>query len=219
MWARATEFFRPSSSESLIGASRIAIAHPERLTSTQGAVVVTAHMACPILAAYWIAENYGPVSLISSTNLRHPKMRFYYSRRARQVQFSDGSDLSQIAVLRERLARNEYVLAMPDTQTPSYGGIEVQFFGHRTRMLAGPALLALRASVPLIPMTLWYDNSPVMKGELHSQVHAYGPGSIRERATQAIQEAATVFEKAITQHPESWALFKPLWPEAESVSE
>ncbi|MEU4348192.1 hypothetical protein [Streptomyces sp. NPDC023838] len=211
---RFCEFFTPSSSRTRSGSSRVSIANPERLARGQGAVVVTAHMACPILAAYWIAENYGPVSLVSYTNNRYPKVRLYPSRRTRQVRFSNGRDLRQISVLRERLARNEFVLAMPDTQTPPHGGVEVRFFRQRTRMLAGPALLALQAGVPLNPLTLWHDGSSVMHGEIHHAVRISTHGTVQERATQAIQEVADVFEKAITRHPDSWALFKPLWPSA-----
>ena len=36
-------------------------------------------------------------------------------------------------------------------------GIEVEFFGGRTRMPAGPALLALRTGAPLFAVSLWYE--------------------------------------------------------------
>ena len=36
-------------------------------------------------------------------------------------------------------------------------GVEVEFFGGRTRMPAGPALLALRTGAPLFVVSLWYD--------------------------------------------------------------
>ena len=42
----------------------------------------------------------------------------------------------------------------------SASGVEVDFFGETARMPAGPALLAQQTGALLLPVTLWYDDSP-----------------------------------------------------------
>ena len=38
------------------------------------------------------------------------------------------------------------------------GGIEVEFFGEKARMMGGPAALAVQTGAALLPATLWYED-------------------------------------------------------------
>ena len=59
----------------------------------------------------------------------------------------------------------------------SASGVEVKFFGETTRMPAGPALLAQQTGALLLPVTLWYDDSPVMRGRVHPPVEVPETGT------------------------------------------
>ena len=39
------------------------------------------------------------------------------------------------------------------------GGVEVEFFGEKTRMMSGSAALAVQTGAALMPVTLWYEGS------------------------------------------------------------
>ena len=53
------------------------------------------------------------------------------------------------------LQANSVVCLMADRDITG-DGVEVEFFGERTTLPAGPALLALRSGAPLIPMAVYF---------------------------------------------------------------
>jgi KDO2-lipid IV(A) lauroyltransferase len=89
-------------------------------------------------------------------------------------------------------------------------GIPVDFFGGRTRMPGGPALLALRTGAPLLVASLWYD------GE-HSRVKIAGPlpvpteGTRAEQVAVLTQQVADELAAGIAAHPEDWHMLQRLW--------
>ncbi len=73
---------------------------------------------------------------------------------------------SAFGTLARRLRDGGLVCLVADRDL-SASGVEVSFFGHAARMPAGPALLAQHTGARLLPVTLWYDESPVMQGRVH----------------------------------------------------
>ena len=67
-----------------------------------------------------------------------------------------GGDRAPMEILEERV-RSAHVVPLLADRDLSARGIEVNFFGGRTRMPAGPALLALRTGAPLFVVSLWYE--------------------------------------------------------------
>jgi KDO2-lipid IV(A) lauroyltransferase len=93
----------------------------------------------------------------------------------------------------------------------SASGVEVDFFGARTRIPAGPALLAQQTGALLLPVTLWYDDSPVMRGQVHAPVEVPAEGTRAERTAVMAQALADVFAAGIAEHPEDWHMLQRLW--------
>ncbi|CAN5464662.1 phosphatidylinositol mannoside acyltransferase [soil metagenome] len=90
-------------------------------------------------------------------------------------------------------------------------GIEVEFFGERTTLPAGPATIALRSGAPLIASTCYFDG-------LHHQGVANPPidtsrqGKFRADVQRVTQLLATELEGLIRLAPEQWHLLQPNWP-------
>jgi lauroyl/myristoyl acyltransferase len=88
----------------------------------------------------------------------------------------------------------------------------VQFFGGRTRMPAGPALLALKTGAPLFTVALWYDGERPMgrvSDPLPMPPASAGGLDVRTRlVTQAIADA---FAEGIAAHPVDWHMLQKLW--------
>ena len=90
-------------------------------------------------------------------------------------------------------------------------GIEVEFFGERTTLPAGPAVLALRTGAVLLPGASYFRAGGGHRMVLLPPVEvpaARTPG----RATVMTQELARRFEQLIEEAPTQWHLVQPNWP-------
>jgi phosphatidylinositol dimannoside acyltransferase len=87
----------------------------------------------------------------------------------------------------------------------------VNFFGDTARMPAGPALLAQQTGALLLPVTLWYDGTPVMQGQVHPPVTIPETGTRAEKTSSMTQALADVFAAGIAEHPEDWHMLQRLW--------
>jgi KDO2-lipid IV(A) lauroyltransferase len=93
----------------------------------------------------------------------------------------------------------------------SASGVEVEFFGERARMPAGPALLAQQTGALLLPVTLWYDDSPVMQGRVHPPIEVPETGTRDEKTSVMTQALADAYATGIAEHPEDWHMLQRLW--------
>jgi len=91
------------------------------------------------------------------------------------------------------------------------GGIEVEFFGERTHLPAGPATLALRTGAALIP-TAAYFNGRGHLGVCRPPIPIERTGRLREDVARISQLVANELEVLIRREPEQWHLMQPNWP-------
>ena len=90
-------------------------------------------------------------------------------------------------------------------------GVVVEFFGEKTTLPAGPAVLALRTGSPLIPSAVyWRDNTrhAVSTPPLDTRRH----GKLRQDVARVTQDLARDFEYLISLAPEQWHMLSPNWP-------
>ena len=105
-------------------------------------------------------------------------------------------------VLVERLEAGRTLCLLGDRDlTPR--GIDVTFFGARTRMPAGPASLALRTGARLLPVTLTFT-----PGGWRVRFHPYVPHTDVGAMTQTMADA---FAAGITDRPADWHMLQTLW--------
>lgn len=94
------------------------------------------------------------------------------------------------------------------------GGVEVEFFGERTTLPAGPATLSIRTGAPILPTGVYF--TPRYNGH-HAIVrppvptHRLGPG-LRDDVARVTQSLAHELEFLIRRAPEQWHMFQPNWP-------
>ena len=69
---------------------------------------------------------------------------------------ASGGAVSRFGILAERLRAGKLV-CLPADRDVTGGGIEVEFFGEKARMMGGCAALALRTGAALFPAVLWYE--------------------------------------------------------------
>ena len=109
-------------------------------------------------------------------------------------------------VLAQRLRAGQMVCLLCDRDLTE-SGVEVEFFGEKARMAAGPAALAVQTGAPLHAVTLWFT-------ETGWYAHASPPipvpagGSRKDKAAAMTQQLASAFEKGIAGHPQDWHMLQ-----------
>jgi KDO2-lipid IV(A) lauroyltransferase len=108
-----------------------------------------------------------------------------------------------------RHALEKRLIALVSDRDLSATGIPVTFFGHGTRMPAGPALLAIKTGVPLVAAHVSYTE----KG-IHIDFNAIDEateGDEQSRISATVLKMAQSFEVGISKHPEDWHMLQRVW--------
>jgi KDO2-lipid IV(A) lauroyltransferase len=113
-----------------------------------------------------------------------------------------------LKTLEERLNEGALVALVSDRDL-SRSGIEVEFFGGKARMPAGPALLALRTKAPLITAFVSYT-----EGGVHIEfrnIIVPSSGDESSKVKEIVQMTAQYFEDGISESPEDWHMLQRIW--------
>jgi KDO2-lipid IV(A) lauroyltransferase len=121
-----------------------------------------------------------------------------------------GGEQPPFKLLAERL-RSGGVLCLLGDRDLTASGIEVDFFGSRAKMPAGPAALAHDTGAALLPVTLWYPDRQHWGLRIHDQVQVPAQGNRAERIAAMTQQVATVFQSEIATHPQDWHMLQRVW--------
>jgi KDO2-lipid IV(A) lauroyltransferase len=114
-------------------------------------------------------------------------------------------------VVLKALRNNEVVCLLCDRDIGG-GGIEVDFFGERTKIPGGPATLSLRTGAALLPTAVYFDGPYNHRGLVRPPLNVERNGKTRVEVTQLTQMLAHELEGLVRRAPEQWHLFQPNWP-------
>ena len=109
-------------------------------------------------------------------------------------------------MLAQRLRAGRLVCLLADRDVTG-GGIEVEFFGEKARMMGGPAALAVQTGAALMPVTLWFTDSG-WAAHIYPEIPLPAEGGRREKVAAMTQQLARVFEGGITAHPQDWHMLQ-----------
>jgi KDO2-lipid IV(A) lauroyltransferase len=90
-------------------------------------------------------------------------------------------------------------------------GVEVEFFGERTRLPGGPAMLGLRTGAPLLPTACYFKDAGV-RCVVKAPLPCERTGRLRDDVVRITQDIAYALEELIRVAPEQWHLQQPNWP-------
>ena len=91
-------------------------------------------------------------------------------------------------------------------------GVEVEFFGERTTLPAGPATLAFRTGAPILPTAVYFEGRRGHLGLVRPPIPLERLGSLREDVARVTQLLAHELETLIRRAPDQWHLLQPNWP-------
>ncbi|MCM2579435.1 phosphatidylinositol mannoside acyltransferase [Streptomyces meridianus] len=184
----------------------------EGLASGRGVILALPHLGNWDLAGAWVTTQLGVPFATVAERLRPETLydRFVAYRESLGMEVLPHSGGTAFGTLARRLRAGGLVCLVADRDL-SASGVEVDFFGDRTRMPAGPAMLAQQTGAQLLPVTLWYDEPPVMGGRVHPPVTVPEQGTRAEKTAAMTQALADVFAGGIREHPQDWHMLQRLW--------
>ncbi|MER6571047.1 phosphatidylinositol mannoside acyltransferase [Streptomyces sp. NPDC001093] len=182
------------------------------LAAPEGLILALPHMANYDLAGAWVTTKLETPFTTVAERLKPETLydRFVAYRQGLGMEVLPHSGGSAFGTLARRLRDGGLVCLVADRDL-SASGVEVDFFGEKTRMPAGPALLAQQTGALLLPVTLWYDDSPVMQGRVHPPIEVPESGTRAEKTSVMTQALADAFATGIADHPEDWHMLQRLW--------
>ncbi|MEW1659847.1 phosphatidylinositol mannoside acyltransferase [Streptomyces sp. NPDC093707] len=184
----------------------------EALKSDRGVVLALPHMGNYDLAGAWVTTKLGVPFTTVAQRLKPESLydRFVAYREGLGMEVLPHTGGSAFGTLARRLRAGGLVCLVADRDLSS-SGIPVKFFGEEAKMPAGPAMLALQTGAMLLPVTLWYDDSPIMRGRVHPEIEVPQTGTRAEKAAHMTQQLADAFASGIADHPEDWHMLQRLW--------
>jgi lauroyl/myristoyl acyltransferase len=111
-----------------------------------------------------------------------------------------------------RAIKQAHVIALLCDRDIGGGGSEVMFFGERTTLPSGPAVLALRTGAPLIPTGVYDQGGGHHHAIVRPPIPAERRGSFRDDVARITQAMAYDLEGLIRRAPEQWHMLQPNWP-------
>ncbi|MZD06629.1 phosphatidylinositol mannoside acyltransferase [Streptomyces sp. SID5785] len=184
----------------------------EGLASGRGVILALPHMGNYDLAGAWVTTKLETPFTTVAERLKPETLydRFVAYREGLGMEVLPHTGGAAFGTLARRLRAGGLVCLVADRDL-SASGVEVKFFGETTRMPAGPAMLAQQTGALLLPVTLWYDSSPVMRGRVHPPVDVPETGTRAEKTSVMAQAVADAFATGIADHPEDWHMLQRLW--------
>jgi KDO2-lipid IV(A) lauroyltransferase len=182
------------------------------LASDRGVILALPHMGNWDLAGAWVTTKLETPFTTVAERLKPDTLydRFVAYRESLGMEVLPHTGGAAFGTLARRLRSGGLVCLVAERDL-SRNGVEVDFFGERTRMPAGPAMLAEQTGALLLPVTLWYDDSPVMQGRVHPAIEVPEGGSRAQRTSAMTQRLADAYASGIAKHPEDWHMLQRLW--------
>ena len=178
----------------------------------RGVVIVLPHVGSWEYGGRWLAQQGYPMTTVGEM-LEPPELfEWFTSKRAALgltvLPPGPGTTVRLLDALRE--GRVVGLLADRDLVG---NGIEVDFFGEKTTLPGGPALLALRSGAALMTCAIYQRPHGRYHTVLQAPLDSTRSGAgMRHDVQRLTEDTARALEDLIRVAPEQWHLFQPNWP-------
>ncbi len=179
--------------------------------SGRGAVLALPHSGNWDVAGLMVCRRFGGFITVAERlkpESLYDKFVAYRESLGMEVLPLTGGTGSTSQLLQDRLREGKVVCLLGDRDLTSHG-VPVDFFGERTRMPAGPAMLAALTGADLLPAHLTYTDSG-----WHNLIcpPLRLPGErLAEQVREGTQLLADGYASGIEAEPADWHMLQPLW--------
>jgi lauroyl/myristoyl acyltransferase len=182
------------------------------LAGGRGAIVALPHLGGWEWAGFWLAKVADiPVTVVVE-RLEPPDLFEWFV----ELRQSFGMEVvplgPEAGTATMRALKANHALALLSDRDIGGGGQEVEFFGERTTLPAGPATLALRTGAPILPTAVYFDGPHSRHAVVRPPIDTERRGTLREDVRRVTQALAHELEELIRVAPEQWHLLQPNWP-------
>ena len=177
-----------------------------------GMIVVLPHLGSWEWMAQWVARFKGiPVTAVVE-RLEPPELFEWFTGFRREMGMHIVPLGPEAGKAVSQAVKAGHVIALLSDRDITGSGIEVDFFGERTTLPAGPATLALRTGATLLPVAMYDRPDGGHHAVVKPPIVVERQGSFRQDVTRLTEEIAVVLEELIRLAPEQWHLLQPNWP-------
>jgi phosphatidylinositol dimannoside acyltransferase len=174
------------------------------LDAGTGAILALPHVGGWEVGGSWFVRQGFPLTVVVEA-LKPPELFMWFADLRRSQGFNVIPLGRSAGVSVVRALRGNQIVALVSDRDIAGGGVEVEFFGERTTLPAGPATLAARFGAPLLPTAVYF-----MGGGHHAVVRP--PLTLGGDPAADTQALARELEELIRAAPDQWHLFQPNWP-------
>jgi phosphatidylinositol dimannoside acyltransferase len=178
-----------------------------------GVILALPHLGGWEWAGRWLADRGHPVTAVVE-KIEPPELFEWFAELRADlgmtvVPLGPGAGGAVLGALK----RNEIVCLLSDRDIQRTG-VEVEFFGERTTLPAGPAALGLRTGAPILPTAVYFTGRrrPSHFGLVRPPIDLTRSGSMRDDVARVTQDLAHELEVLIRRDPSQWHMFQPNWP-------
>jgi phosphatidylinositol dimannoside acyltransferase len=181
------------------------------LAEGKGCILALPHLGSWEWAGFWLARVRDIGVTVVVERLDPPELFEWFAELRRGFGFEVVPLGPEAATASARALAANRVLALVSDRDLGGGGVDVEFFGERTTLPGGPALLALRSGAPLLPVTVYHRNGS-HHGVVRPPLDTTRKGKLRDDMVRVTQDLAHALEELIRAAPDQWHLTQPNWP-------
>jgi phosphatidylinositol dimannoside acyltransferase len=179
------------------------------LKAGRGVIIALPHMGNFDQAGAWVvARGAGSfttvVERLKPESVYEAFVRFRQSLGMEVLPLTGGPH--PFGILAQRLRAGKLVCLVSDRDLTD-SGVEVNLFGEKARIAAGPAVLAVQTGAALMPVGTWFEGDE-WGAHIYEEIPVPGSGTRAEKAAEMSQQLARFFEAAIAEHPRDWHMLQ-----------
>lgn len=188
------------------------IEHLDAATADGAGVVLAApHLGGWDFGGAWLAHHgYRPLAV--AEELEPPELFEWFVswRRRLGIDIVPVGPAAGTTVL--QAVKNGQAVSLISDRDILGSGVEVEFFDETTSLPGGPATLALRTGVAVLPVAIYFEDDGGHVGVVRPPLAVERRGRFRDDVTRITQDLARELEALIRRAPEQWHLMQPNWP-------
>ncbi len=175
-----------------------------------GSILALAHLGTWEWGGAYLARHDFPLTSVAEI-VEPPKLYEWFVENRRNAGITvyplDGGAFGNLAAV----LRDGRTVALLCDRDIAGTGVEVDFFGDRALLPAGPAVLSLRTGAPILPTAVYHGPGNLRVATIRPAVNYERSGDLRRDVIGVTQRLASCLEALIRRAPEQWYIFSPNW--------